>query len=193
MQTRVCRQCGELKPIESFRKYYSGRQGYYTICKACERINSRAKYLRSKGDSISRAEETELQKIERLYEAQRACGLRPPRSDAGRDINLVDSLDSLIASYTKRANKVKPAAMEFDTTSTPSELLQWLSAELTEEPEYYIDEVYEGLLDKYKPIIRIDSAEMLPVYDETYSTVLGKILDRFNKYEDDYYNQEEQQ
>ena len=58
----------------------------------------------------------------------------------------------------------------------------------TEEPDYYLDEVYEQLRSKYRPVLRIDTATMLPVYDETHAEVLERILERFNDYEDNYYN-----
>ena len=75
MQTQVCKQCGELKPIELFRKYYGNRRGYYKTCKVCEKINSREKYLRNKAD-LTDSESIELEKIHTLYEAQRAAGLQ---------------------------------------------------------------------------------------------------------------------
>ena len=188
MDTKACRQCGEVKPIEQFRKYYGGRQGTYTLCMQCERINSRAKYLEKKANK-SRAEENELSKIYLLYDAQRACGLRPPRREAGRRKELVDNLDSLIQTYTAKANAVKKAPVELDTEGTPAELLQWLTCELTKEPGYYLDEVYEALKKIYKPVLRIDTETLLPVYDETHADVLDAILNRFNNYEDSFYDE----
>lgn len=187
MDTKVCRQCGDVKPLEQFRKYYGGRQGTYTLCMSCERINSRVKYLEKK-PARSQAEEAELAKIYTLYEAQRACGLRPPRREEGRRKELVDNLDSMIQAYTAKANAVKRAPAELNTEGTPAELLQWLTCELTKEPDYYLDEVYEGLKNKYKPVLRIDQGTLLPVYDETYVDVLEAILNRFNNYEDSFYN-----
>ena len=174
METKQCKQCGEIKPIEQFRKYYGGRQGTYTMCKACERINSRAKYLERKGDALNDVEREELDKIYQLYEAQRACGLNPPKSVIGKQIALVDTLDDLISKYSN-----KPAEVP--------ELSQWLTCELTEEPEYYLDEVYEDLNKRYRPVKRIDPDTLLPVYDDTNKEILDKILERFTNYEDEYY------
>ena len=39
--TKTCKQCGVIKPLEQFRNYYGGRKGTYTVCKSCEKINSR--------------------------------------------------------------------------------------------------------------------------------------------------------
>lgn len=191
METKTCKQCGEIKPLEQFRKYYGGRKGTYTICRSCEKINSRAKYIEKKGQAATSAELSELDKIYKLYDAQRACGLQPPRRSEGRRTSLVEDLDSMIEMYTKKANVAPESLSTFDTEATPPELLQWLSAELTEEPDYYIDEVYEGLLEKYRPTLRIDQDSMLPVYDCTHAQALDSILDRFNKYEDDYYSKED--
>lgn len=191
METKQCKQCGEIKPIKQFRQYYGGRKGTYTVCKMCEKINSRAKYIERKGDAVTTAESEELNKIYRLYDAQRACGLQPPRREGGRNVKLVDNLDELITSYTQRANQYTDRVDELDTTQTPPELLEWLTKELTEDPEYYLDEVYEVLKNKYRPVLRIDAVTLLPIYDDTHKTALDKILARFNEFEDSYYNKED--
>lgn len=190
MDTKMCRQCGEIKPIEQFRQYYGGRKGTYTICRSCEKINSRAKYLEKKGSDISAIEQAELNKIYRLYDAQKACGLRPPRRDEGRSTSLVDNLDNMISNYEKKANEMVACSDTLDTKATPAELQQWLTCDLTEEPDYYLDDVYEELKAKYRPVLRIDADTMLPVHDDKHSAVLDLILDRFNDYEDKYYQED---
>lgn len=190
MNTKQCRQCGEIKPIEQFRQYYGGRKGTYTICRSCEKINSRAKYIEKKGLNATEVEKVELNKIYRLYDAQRACGLRPPRREEGRSNTLVDNLDALISVYENKANVVSQSADTLDTSATPPELLEWLSCELTEEPDYYLDEIYEELKAKYRPVVRIDPDSLLPVHEEAHSMVLEQILERFNKYEDEYYQED---
>ena len=171
METKRCRQCGEIKPVDKFRPYYAGN-GTYTICKGCEKINSRAKYLKRKGDKATEADKSELAKIYQLYEYQRLVGLKPPR----RSAEVQDRLDSLLS-------KFKAASVE-----GPEELQKWLAVELTDVPEYYIDKVYEQLSKKYRPMLYVDSDTLMPVYDETYVILLNQILERFNKYEDQYYN-----
>ena len=64
MEVKTCRQCGEIKPLSQFRKYYGGRKGTYKMCKVCERVNSREKYLFAKGDSLRQEEKVELKKIQ---------------------------------------------------------------------------------------------------------------------------------
>ena len=170
METKVCRQCGTIKPIEQFRQYYGGRQGTYTICRSCEAINSRAKYLRRKGEKQSEADKAELAKIEELYYLQRACGLKPP---ASRVIaSRADELDVLISKYE---------------STTPAELAMWLTKELTEAPDVY-DAIYDELLKRYRPVLYVDQATFKPVYDERHKVTLDKILERFTEYEDNYYN-----
>ena len=184
MNAKVCKQCGQLKPIEQYRKYYGGRKGTYKTCKLCEKINARCKYLRAKGDLCrSESENAELLKIYQLYEAQRCAGLQPPREGVGRNTPLVDSLDDMISIYTSQD------VPEFEI-NVPAEIRQWLTAELTEEPDYYLDEVYEKLKAKYRPQLRIDTKTMQPVYDDTYKDALSAVLDRFYKYEDTYYSED---
>ena len=188
MKTQVCKQCGELKPIEQFRKYYGNRKGYYKTCKSCEKINSREKYLRQKGDELSYEEEAELDKIHHLYELQREAGLQPPRTDSGRSVPITEGLDDLIDRYEKRAEALPVATQPKMFKAVPPELIMWLSEPLTEEPEYYQEKVYDELRTKYRPQVSIDAESMLPIYDDTYKEILDQISDRFDEYEDNYYN-----
>jgi len=188
MNAKTCKQCGELKPIEQFRKYYGGRKGHYNTCKLCEKINARYKYLNNK-ETQSSAEIDELCKIEKLYEVQRAAGLQPPRRDAERNKPLVDSLDDMIAKY--RITEVSLVAEAPDPnciiTPAPADLQLWLKCDLHEEPDYYLDEVYEELKAKYRPQLSIDTTTMQPIYDDTYKDALDKILERFYEYEEKYW------
>ena len=194
MNTKICKQCGELKPIEQYRKYYGGRKGHYNTCKLCEKINARCKYLRAKGDlNRSDAEHAELLKIYQLYEAQRQAGLQPPREGASRNTPLVDSLDDMIAKYQPAKptnNLVLSPLLEPTTPVAPAELQMWLKCDLTEEPDYYLDEIYDELKAKFRPQLRIDTVTLQPVYDDKYKAVLEQILDRFYKYEEEYWDKE---
>lgn len=192
VRTKTCKQCGELKPIEQYRKYYGGRKGHYNTCKTCEKINARYKYLSNK---VERTEDDELEitKIEKLYEVQRAAGLQPPRKDAERNKPLVDSLDDMIAKYQQeepRIITIQLGATPPAQNVAPAELQVWLKCELTEEPDYYLDEVYEELKAKYRPAIRVDTYTMQPIYDDKYKAVLDQILDRFYQYEEEYWDKE---
>ena len=187
MNVKSCKQCGELKPIEQFRSYYGGRKGTYTTCRSCEKINSRAKYLEKKS-TLTELERAELNKIYALYDAQRACGLQPPRRSDGRSVKLTADLDSMISSYTERARHATVTDPTLDTSATPPELLKWLSDELTEDPEYYLEDVYDELKAKYRPILRVNPESLLPDYDDTYAAVLDRILNKFYDYEEAYYN-----
>lgn len=192
MNAKNCKQCGQLKPIEQFRKYYGGRKGHYNVCKMCEKINSRAKYLRAKGESMNHEEEAELSKIEKLYEVQRKAGLQPP-TKSERNKPLVDDLDAMIAQYQPVEPRIIPVplgAPQVIARTIPAELQMWLKCDLTEEPDYYLDEVYEDLKSKFRPQTHIDQATLQPVYDDTYKVVLEQILDRFYKYEEEYWDKE---
>ena len=109
---------------------------------------------------------------------QRACGLKPPsRRNASKA-----SLDNLIDVFSEHAK---------NKAAVPSELSGWLTADLTDTPEYYMDVVYEQLIEAYRPVLKIDQSTLNPVYDDTYKDILDKILSRFCAYEDTYYNQED--
>lgn len=190
MNAKTCKQCGEIKPIEQFRKYYGGRKGTYTTCKTCEKINSRAKYLTNKGDKCGEAEIAELNKIHELWEVQRMAGLQPPRENTGRTVPITESLDDMIGKYKQQAEVVRDVVRAVGDINVPAELSRWLTETLTEEPEYYQDEVYDSLKAKYRPKTKIDPDTMLPMYDDTYLPVLDKILERFNDYEDEYYDKD---
>lgn len=188
MDVKTCKQCGELKPLNQFRQYYGGRRGTYKMCKACERINSREKYLSSK-EVRSTEEEAELAKIHALYDCQIKVGLQPPVKQ-GRRKPLSEDLNDMIQKYAAMSVKVKEATVsmdELELTDTPAELLRWLTEKLDKEPDYYLDEVYESLTATYRPCTGIDRNTMMPEYDNTYKEVLDRILDRFNEYEDSYY------
>lgn len=189
MEVKTCKQCGEIKPLTQFRKYYGGRKGTYKMCKSCERINSREKYLRAKGESMSPYEEEELSMIHELYEYQRRMGLQPPTKQERR-ASVIDELDCMLGKYhDMAAQTVKFTKQEtLDVMAgAPHELVKWLTEPLTQEPDYYMDEVYDKLVDTYRPCINIDKASMMPVYDNKYKAILDKILERFTDYEDTYY------
>lgn len=189
MNVKICKQCGEIKPIEQYRKYYGGRKGTYKVCKSCEKINARAKYLRAKGDSMSIEEERELDKIEQLYNMQRRAGLQPP-AKTERNKPLIDSLDDMIAKYKDMAVvESVDDATQIGLDAAPMELVKWLSEPLTADPDYYLDEVYEQLNDTYRPVLTINKTTLMPIYDDTYRGLLDKILDRFTAYEDEYYEE----
>lgn len=177
METKQCRQCGDIKPLTQFRPYYNGSGGTYKICKDCEKLNSRVKYLERKGDKATEADKKDLALLYQIYELQRACGLKPPqrRRDASSKLqSIVDALE------------VQASAKQ----SAPDELLMWLTADLTGSPEYYLDTVYEQLKAKYRPLLRIDNETLEPVYDNTHFETLDKILGRFMDYEDEYYQED---
>lgn len=198
VKTKVCKQCGKMKPLDAFRTYYGNRTGTYNTCLSCEKVNTREKYLRKKSNysTISDGEAEELEKIHLLYKVQRAAGLQPPRLQE-KNNSLADKLDDMIALYNKqeedlaaeaeRSPETSPLSPTTDTEFIPAELQMWRTKELTCEPEYYQDTVYELLREKFRPIKEIDKKTMMPVYDNTYKYILDEILARFDAYEDEYY------
>ena len=190
MDVKTCKQCGELKPITQFRRYYGGRRGTYTMCKSCERINSREKYLQSKRPNLTELETMELAKIHFLWDEQIKLGLQPP-SREGRRTSLNSELDDMLAKYSGMAAEVAQSTPA-TTSQAPYELTRWLTERLEKEPDYYLDEVYDNLLATFRPCTGINRDTMMPEYDNTHKEILDRILERFNEYEDSYYDDKEE-
>ena len=184
VKIKECKQCGDSRPLNMFRKYYNGRTGRYNTCKVCERINSREKYLTKKIE-INEDEKNELEKIHTLWEYQRTLGLRPPERSSGKKTPIGEDLDGMLRKYDTRVADLL-SSTDGEVLEGPQELLQWLTIELTEDPDYYQDVVYEELVEKFRPIIGVGE-DHLPIHDDTHRALLQRIATRFDDYEDGYY------
>ena len=182
---RRCKQCGEVKQLSSkfFRPYYGeNAKGFYRVCRTCESINNRYKYLTGKGDAATQADLEEIARIEELYDTLRELGLEPPRYGAGTSSTVHSVVEELLKRKRQQAaEKKEQFGIEADV---PTELVEWLTRPLTEKPEYYED-VYFKLREKYMPVIGTNP-DATPKYDETYKEILDQILERFDDYEDNY-------
>lgn len=187
---RKCKQCGEVKQLSSdfFRPYYGeNAKGFYRVCKTCESINNRYKYLTGKGDAATQADLEEIACIEELYDTLRELGLKPPRYGTRTSSTVYSVVEELLKKKRQQAaEKKEQFGVEADV---PAELLDWLTRPLTEEPEYY-EEVYFKLREKYMPVIGTNP-DATPKYDETYKEILDQILERFDEYEDNYVYKED--
>lgn len=188
---RRCKQCGEVKQLSFFRQYYGeNASGYYRVCKTCERINNRYKYLKGKGDAATPADLEEIARIEELYDTLRELGLEPPRYGAGATSTVHTLVEDLLQKKKSQLAEKKAQLEEVGVeTDAPAELLEWLTKPLTEKPEYYED-VYFKLREKYMPVIGTNP-DATPKYDETYKEILDQILERFDEYEDNYEYEED--
>lgn len=201
-----CKQCGTLKVPEQFRKYYGkGRKSNYKTCLDCEKINTRYKYLVTKIRKnsspefwldceviakILRPDEVEeLGKIEQLYELLKSKGLKPPAFDSGRKCGTGSKLNEILDMHKAEVEKVTEVAKVVDMplpNDTPTELLEWLTKDLSQfEPEHLQDVVAEELQKKYRPKIGVDPVHLTPMYDDKYRAVLNKIQQRFDAFEDE--------
>lgn len=191
-----CVQCGILKEEEEFRKYTYSRQketkGRYRLCKSCEKINARYRFLQGRRTDLclTTANLLELNKIDKLFDTLEERGLRTPRATVPVD---ADPIDDLLAFYA-----VDTAATTVSTIASaplldiPSELNEWLTEDPSQwalndlSPEFLQETVYESLKAKYRPQLGIDKERMLPIYNDTYKSVLNDILRRFDDYEETY-------
>lgn len=100
---KICKQCGLEQPVSNFRPYGGGRKGIYSSCKTCEKLNGRRKYLSHKSVK-TKEDENELQKLDYLYDLQRAAGLAPPikRSSADTYIPAITLINEQIEWYKQK-------------------------------------------------------------------------------------------
>ena len=185
---RKCKQCGEVKQLSSdfFRPYYGeNAKGFYRVCRTCESINNRYKYLKGKGDAATKADLEEIARIEELYDTLRELGLEPPRYGVRTSSTVYSVVEELLKRKQQQAADRKEQLEEIGVEADiPTELAEWLTKLLTEEPEYYED-VYFKLREKYMPVVGTNPGAT-PKYDETYKEILDQILERFDDYEDNY-------
>jgi len=199
---KLCKQCGEARLADQYRQYYQGRKGRSTTCLDCEKVNSRYKYLNAK-ESLSPEEFEESTSIVKLWELQRKLGLRPPRIGEGRHNNnnkggvstssqqiLATQLDKFqLLAQAQEPYNVNLLPVPASSAAVPEELQTYLDMPITElalDPSYYLDEVYEDLKAKYRPILGVDVSTNLPVYSPQYKQELDQILAKFYEYEDNY-------
>lgn len=204
-----CTQCGMLKEAEAFRKYtYSrenGTEGRYRVCKSCEAINTAynrsLKNLEEFSDGhgnysfvpSTKARFYELQgtieKIENMYNLLEKHGLRVPKHGSKLNqvpvVAAVEQLETFYAADTTQSVRVAAPS------EVPDELQQWLNADMADwhnasiSPEYLQETIYESLKAKYRPQTGVDHVTFMPIYDDTYKTVLNDILRKFDDYEEE--------
>lgn len=189
---KKCKQCGEVKSETLFREYYGrgankGQRtgGRFKTCKDCEAINNRLKYL-TKKDVLTEVEQAEVDTYEKLYEVQRSLGFKPPATQGAKEKSTVSIADQMMAKYANMKPVDTGASHDMPLDEIPGILQQWLTKEFSGlEPDELRDQ-FDKLEAKYRPQTGLDN-DLVPVYDNTYKSVLDKIEDRIDDYEDDYY------
>jgi len=142
----------------------------------------------------------EAQKIRELYTMLESRGLHTPLSKLPPDVSensssirTIDKLLDFYASPTQPSAQRPTAKLAIPTESkvdVPTELQKWLDESAEDwiasdlHPEYLQETVYESLKAKYRPQIGIDQERFIPIYDDTYKTVLNAILRKFDEYEE---------
>lgn len=198
-QLKRCKQCGVLKESEYFRLYTYSRinntAGRVSICRECESLNSKYKKLLEKLSTgvVSPTDRELLSRIQNLYTLLECKGYHTPlsRKQPQRDA-LFDRLDTLIKCHSIESPITSTSPTSATVEELPAELEEWLNCpfetwiESNILPEYLQETIYESLKAKYRPQIGVDKNTYLPIYDDTYRTVLNQILKRFDDYEEMY-------
>lgn len=167
MTEKVCKQCGQKKSVDAFRKnaargkgIYNTKQGHHNYCKECESINVRAIALEKIVDKTP-DEQALYSKLKMYYEAlyraglgastavaQRYIGKTPEAEQAASTIE--DRLDAMIGLLA--GNKV----MDFMTKLRNREFVNpdaaWAQYDALKESidaDGYKDEVY-SLIDEWE-------------------------------------------
>lgn len=213
-EVKRCTQCGLLKDVNEFRKYKyaadKGTEGRYRTCKSCEAINASYNRLKKKLESFRDPNTKELcysastkfdfyettealERIEGMYALLEGQGLRVPQFGTKRkdmpEASALEAVDKLSSFYGSIRAEVTPH-IELPTADVPDELQRWLDADMQDwidaelSPEYLQETIYESLKAKYRPQISVNKETFMPVYDDTYKTVLNNILRRFDDYEE---------
>lgn len=162
------------------------------MCKGCERINGRVKYLASL-QTLPLVLSEELERIYSLWDLQRQMGLEPPNWNLQSKADNED-LGTQISRMQNKLELIPPAIVEVLGLSSPfvtvsrARLYYWATCELDKNtsPDYYLEDVYDALKTQFRPVIGINTSTHLPLYDDTYMPVLNYILDRFYKFESEY-------
>lgn len=203
-EMKRCIQCGILKNAENFRPYTYAKEknttGRFRICRSCESVNTTYKQLGKKLNGVEplyKSDEYEImraqrEQIRRMYEILEQHGLRTPlQRERERPMDPIQATIRQLTEFYAEPAPVTAARTEA-LTDIPDELLSWLDAPMEEwvehglSPEYLQETIYESLKAKYRPQTGVDKDTYLPIYDDTYKSVLNSILRRFDDYEEQY-------
>jgi hypothetical protein len=140
------------------------------------------------------AQEEKLEKIAEVYRRLHRAGMHPIGAYAKHVLGTTStraksSSAALIDDYMAFVDE----AFSDETTDIMNTLKKWLTKELTEEPDYYIDTVYGDLRVRCRcdHVTEEDARERERIgrgFDvkDIYKELLDAVLTRFNAYEDKY-------
>lgn len=190
-KVKKCKQCGKFKNLDEFRTYYNKNKnkppGRYTICKFCESVNQRWKYLSSKikDNTASEQDLKDYNEIEELYDILRQRGLEPPRRKASTiasDLSM--SIKELMAESEKDLERREEAGLELDT---PDELVEWSTKDLQGYHPDELEKVSDRLWETYYQQIGVDPETYEAIRDTTWLETLTRIQERFDEHNDNYW------
>lgn len=171
---RECKQCGGLKKLTEYNKYYNRPTGRRRVCKSCMSTNNRYKYLNGK-EELTKKEQKDYDSIIELYKLYEELGYTVSGNYRNESVE----------------DKLKEARTRIEALKNPMELQEWLDKDLEGyDPGYLVDDVMNDLSVRFRPS-ELDPVRLVPVYDDTHKEMLDKIRDRFYAYDDEYYARED--
>jgi hypothetical protein len=174
MQTRKCKQCTELKPINQFRRYCQTTltgdrsESRYRYCLNCERVNNGYKHAKRTNNLQSMVE------FEACYKLLIAKG------------GIIPGMSQKVSAYDALHETIKlaqaPKVSTDDITSWTID--EWLTKDLTQFSFDFINDYVSGpLRDKLKPILRFDQETGQEIRDTTNQDTFNQILYRMDDLE----------
>jgi hypothetical protein len=167
-----------------------------TVCKDCESFNQVATRL-FKLENKTPEQEAMLERAADMYRALHRAGLHPIGAYAkhvlGLPIGRLGVRNESSESFMERYINSVLGNIQDNEQDLIGELTAWLSRELTEEPDYYLDKVYGDLkvACRSDDITEVEAKELekkgLPfAVKNNYKELLDAVLERFYAYEDEY-------
>lgn len=203
---RICRQCETLN--STYKRLCKNRDELFWD-ENCLHYS----YHAGENEALYHKITDEIEKIEALYYVLDKRGYSVPSrikpKELGSPVIKIPAAgsyaDKLLEFYQasepsddKRpivAASQQSIALDAEELDLPKDLSYWLSQSMEDfqaagfTPDYLQETVYESLKAKYRPQTGTDPTTFLPIYDDTYKTVLNQILRLFDEYEDWYAGQ----
>lgn len=117
MKIKVCRKCGDPKPIDDFHKCAKNKDGKHSYCKKCSVLGATAWYVDNKGDPelASRLQkygkkQTVIRSIINAFKASKKCVNCPEDDPCCLDFHHLENKKDTVSEMIERKNLRKIVA-----------------------------------------------------------------------------------